>query len=297
MGVSELVDSWVIALKSERKSANTIASYLMGVGLYLRWCEENGLPDEVSRRPVQTWVTGLLDSGAEPSTARTRLGAVKQFSRWLTDEGEIDTDELIGLKPPKADIPVFEPLTEEEMQAMLAQCDRKTFMGKRDEAILRIMFECIVRPGDVVNLELDDVDPKTGSGIIRRSKGGKGRLLSFGAKTAAALDRYLRVRRTHPFAHSKQLWLGAQMREGFGYRALHKRLSDIAKAAGVEEGKFHPHLTRHTSATRWLEKGGSEGGLMAAAGWSSRAMLDRYTRATAQQRAAVEHRALDLGDL
>lgn len=295
MGVSELVDSWEIALKSERKSPNTIASYLTGVGQYLAWCEESGLPDEINRRAVQAWMLALLEGGMEPTSVRARQLGVRQFTKWLVDEDEIPSDPLIGLKPPKADVPVFQPLTEEQMQAMLAQCDRKTFMGKRDEAILRLMFETVMRPGDVVALALDDVDVKAGGGVIRRSKGGIGRPMSYGAKTAAALDRYLRARRLHKFAHSKQLWLGAQQREGFTYRALHKRLSDIAKAAGVED--FHPHLTRHTGATRWLEKGGSEGGLMAIAGWTSRSMLDRYTKATAQARAAAELKKLDLGDL
>jgi hypothetical protein len=47
---------------------------------------------------------------------------------------------------------------------------------------------------------------------------------------------------------------------------------------------FHPHVLRHTAASRWLAAGGSEGGMMAVAGWSQRDMIDRYTRATAKIR-------------
>ena len=60
---------------------------------------------------------------------------------------------------------------------------------------------------------------------------------------------------------------------------------------------FHLHLLRHTAATRWLRAGGSEQGLMTVAGWSSRAMLDRYTGASAAERAAAESRGLGLGDI
>ena len=60
---------------------------------------------------------------------------------------------------------------------------------------------------------------------------------------------------------------------------------------------FHPHVLRHTAASRWLSAGGTEGGLMAIAGWSSRDMLDRYARATASERAAAEARTLGLGEL
>jgi integrase/recombinase XerD len=54
---------------------------------------------------------------------------------------------------------------------------------------------------------------------------------------------------------------------------------------------------RHTAAARWLYAGGSEQGLMSMAGWTDRSMLDRYTRATASERAMDEARGLALGDL
>jgi integrase len=72
-------------------------------------------------------------------------------------------------------------------------------------------------------------------------------------------------------------------------------MRDRAKQAGVEG--FYLHRMRHTAATRWLAAGGSEGGLMAVAGWSNRQMLDRYVAATASERAADEARKLNLGDL
>ena len=60
---------------------------------------------------------------------------------------------------------------------------------------------------------------------------------------------------------------------------------------------FHLHLLRHTAATRWLRAGGSEGGLMAVAGWKSREMMDRYVGASASERAADEARGLNLGEM
>jgi integrase len=76
---------------------------------------------------------------------------------------------------------------------------------------------------------------------------------------------------------------------------IRKALKDRADRAGLSS--FHPHLLRHTAATRWLRAGGSEGGLMAVAGWSTRSMIDRYTGASASERAATEARGLGLGDL
>ncbi len=73
--------------------------------------------------------------------------------------------------------------------------------------------------------------------------------------------------------------------------------AEVPRRHCAELTGFHPHLLRHTAASRWLAAGGSEGGLMAVAGWSTRDMIDRYTRATAAEHAAAEARGLNLGEL
>jgi integrase len=139
-----------------------------------------------------------------------------------------------------------------------------------------------------------DVDVIAGTATIRKGKGGKGRVVPFGPQTGRAIDRYMRLRRTHRLADTPALWLGVRGKD-FGYHGLYEALKRRAQAAGIAD--FHPHLSRHTAAQRWLSAGGSEGSLMTVAGWSRREMLDRYTRATAAERAAEEARRLNLGDL
>ena len=75
------------------------------------------------------------------------------------------------------------------------------------------------------------------------------------------------------------------------------RVALAARATTAGIARFSPHVLRHTAAHRWLAAGGTEGGLMAVAGWSRREMLDRYAAATRQDRAAAEARSLNLGDL
>jgi integrase len=133
-----------------------------------------------------------------------------------------------------------------------------------------------------------------GTAIIRKGKGGKGRVVPFGPHTATALDRYMRLRARHRLADSPALWVGDRGK-GFTYDALHQSLGQRAQAAGIVG--FHPHKMRHTAAHRWLAAGGSEGGLMAVAGWTRPDMLMRYTKAQASSRAAAEARSLNLGEL
>ena len=110
-----------------------------------------------------------------------------------------------------------------------------------------------------------------------------------------ALDKYLRLRRSHPEAGKPFLWL-SEHHGKLTYVGLRWTLNQRAELVGIE--RFHLHLMRHTAASRWLTAGGSEQGLMMMmAGWSDRSMLDRYTRATASDRAMDEAPGLGLGDL
>lgn len=294
LDLAALLPSWELALRAERKSAQTIKSYGDGVRGFIRWCESNSHSPALDRNLVKGYVADLLDGGAEPATARARQLAVRRFSAWLAEESELDDDPLLGLKAPKLDAKVTASLTDDELRRLVKACGGKDFRDRRDEAIVRLMAETGMRAGEVTGLAIADVDLNRGIVTVRRGKGGKGRIAPFGDQTARAIDRYMRARRTHRLADTDALWLGDRGKN-LSYYGLHAALKHRAQEAGLTG--FHPHLLRHTAASRWLAAGGSEGGLMAVAGWSTRDMIDRYTRATAADRAAVEARTLALGEI
>ena len=288
-----LLPSWELHLRAERKSPQTIKSYGDGVRRYLNFCRQNhALPLE--RTSLAAFVAGLLDAGAEPATARSRQLAVRRYTVWLLEEREIDRDPFAGLRPPKLDVRVVQPLSDEQLSALIKACSGTEFRDRRDEAILRLMFETGARAGEIVAMRLEDVNLAEGRALVVRGKGGKGRSVPFGASTARALDRWIRERRKHRLAGGQALWLGERGKE-FSYDALHKTLAYRARLAGIDG--FRPHLLRHTAAHRWLAAGGSEGGLMAVAGWTRPDMLLRSTQAQASDRAAAEARTLNLGEL
>ena len=149
--------------------------------------------------------------------------------------------------------------------------------------------------GECASLVVADVDTLHGRAVIRSGKGGRDRAVPFGPQTATVVDRYIRMRRTHKLSSRPELWLPTRAAGSFGYTSIYRALRRRAELAGIDD--FHPHVLRHTAATRWLAAGGSEGSLMSIAGWRQRQMLDRYTAATAADRAADEARRLRLGDL
>jgi integrase len=99
------------------------------------------------------------------------------------------------------------------------------------------------------------------------------------------LDRYVRLRGSHPQAQSEWLWLCLRGRfQSAGIARMIERRAKQANIAGL-----HPHVFRHTFAHSFRSHGGSEGDLMVLGGWRSRTMVDRYGRAAAADRAGEAH--------
>ena len=276
--LEELLGSWMLHLRAERKSPQTLKVYGDGVRAYLRWCDEQGLPAVIDRAAVATFVGDLLDAGIAPATARSRHLSLKRFALWLVAEGELDSDPLVGLAPPKLDERLVPVLSDDQLAALIAACNGKELRHRRDEAIVRFMIETGCRAGEIVAMKADDVDLARGVAAVT-GKGGRSRLVPFGPATGRALDRYLRLRRAHRLADLPALWLTP--RGAMTYAGLHSELKIRAREAGID--RFHPHRLRHTAAHRWLAAGGTEGGLMAVAGWRTRTMLHRYAASAAMR--------------
>ena len=244
----------MLSLRAERKSPQTLKNYGDGVRFFLDWCAEQDR-EPLTRDALREWVAELVDTGMAPATVRARMLPVRRFAAWLVDEGEAALDPFLGLRSPKLDVKVVEPLTDDELRRLLRACQPpkgatplEALRHRRDEAIVRLMLETGARAGEVVALTLDDLDLVNGVATIRRGKGGKGRVVPIGPHAATAVDRYLRLRRHHRLgASSPDLWLGDRGKR-FSYDALHKSLGERAAAAGISG--FHPHRMRHTAAHR-----------------------------------------------
>jgi site-specific recombinase XerD len=295
LDLADLLGSWTLALRAARKSPETLDSYRTGVLQFIAYCERTNTPQQLTLPNLNAFTVDILERGAEAATARSRHMSVRYFSAWLASpEAQVlDRDGLIGAKPPKLDEKLVVPLTVEEIAALLATCKGTRFVDRRDDAMIRFMLETTARAAETINMRCSEAAPRDGTAIIRRGKGGKGRVVAFSPQCGVALDRYMRIRKKHRLADGDQLWLGSE-NHTFSYDGLWRTLNRRAEQAALVG--FHPHRMRHTAATRWLEAGGTQDGLMAMAGWSSPAMLHRYVKATASARAVQESRRLNLGE-
>lgn len=293
--LDDLVDSWRRHLRAADKAPRTVTLYTQSVRFFAAWLDDQDRPatlDQLTRDAITSWLASLADGGQSTNTLATRFRGLRRFCRWLVGEDYLPASPMDGMEQPRGAPQPVPVLTDDEVVALLKSCAGKDFNDRRDQAILRVLFDCGIRISECARLQLDDVD--FGVDVLRvTGKGRKVRAVPFGAKTSVALDRYLRERRKHKQArYYDALWL--TQRGAMSVDGLDERLRVRAQQAGVDG--LHAHRFRHTAAHTWLVAGGGEQDLKRLMGWTSDAMLAVYGSSAADHRAREAARRLSLGD-
>jgi len=291
--IAELTRGFELSLRARNRSPITVTSYVRTVGLFRDFLVRMGMPtevDRINREHVESFIADQLERW-KPKTAAVRYGDLLQFFKWAVGDGEIPISPMVNMDPPvvpEAPVPV---VRDDDMTKLFKACEGKSFEERRDLAILRVFFDCGLRLAELTHLQLADID-WVAQEVTVLGKGRRPRSVTFGARTAQALDRYLRTRRGHPLASSSALWLGPKgpLTDSGVAQMLRRR----CKRAGIAQ--LHPHQLRHTAVHHNLAEGVTDGQAMRIFGWKSRQMLNRYGAAAADERARDARRRLSPGD-
>ena len=285
-----LLDSFTLALDAEGKSPKTVENYSRAVFAFARWLREHDLADDVTTvraDNVRGWLVSLKGN-VSPSTEYRNYSGCRQFFAWCVREGELDVSPMVNVRPPKVPEPRTVMLTADQMRALLADCSGKDFVSRRDTAIVMVLADTGMRRAELSALAVDDVDLRARLAYVV-GKGRRPRTVPFGARTAQALDRYLRLRRQHAMADRPSLWLAEKGRGVLTHDGIRQMLARRGESIGV---RVHAHMFRHGFADAWLRSGGSPNDLQELAGWRSPQMVNRYAAANRAERARAAYRRL-----
>ena len=206
-------------MAAEGKAPRTMRTYTEAV----RWFAAYVLPEtdkrrweEVDKADLRRWTVRIL---SEYSTAYggNQFRAIRRFLRWLAIEDD-RPDPVRGLRAPTVKVSLVPVSTSVELSALRRTCQGRSFVDRRDAAILAVFEATGIRLSELAGIRYDPADPEQsdldlyGREIRVFGKGSKPRLVTISFEAARALDRYLRVRARHPLAGRPELWLGVNGR-------------------------------------------------------------------------------------
>lgn len=237
-------------------------------------------PAELTLRCLRSYLANLQSRGRSRSTLARRATAVRVFTAWLARTGRADGDPGALLANPKAHKTLPSVLREDEARALLDRtaeaCVDDGAVGVRDLAVLELLYATGIRVGELVALDIDDVDDERR--VVRvLGKGRKERSVPYGAPAARALDLWLRTgrRELSRDGSGPALLLGARggrMDQRTVRAVVHKRLGAVDGAPDLG-----PHGLRHTAATHLLEGGADLRSVQELLGHASLATTQVYT--------------------
>jgi integrase/recombinase XerC len=273
-------------LVSERDlAAHTVRAYLGDVAGLLEHAARLGHVDvaALDLRTMRSWLAKQQTVGRSRTTLARRATAARVFTAWLLRTGRAEADAGSSLGSPKAHPGLPPVLRADEAAdliraaARLAEDDGPT--GIRDGAMLEVLYATGIRVGELVGLDLDDVDRDRN--VVRvLGKGRKERTVPFGHPAARAVERWLALGRPRLRVEGAgaALFLGARGRR-IDQRAVrtmvHRRIADVAGAPDIG-----PHGLRHTAATHLLEGGADLRSVQELLGHASLATTQLYTHVT-----------------
>jgi site-specific recombinase XerD len=246
----------------------------------------------ITRADVQAHAVALAGE-LTPGSRCVHLSALRSFFAWLETRDAVLVNPCVGVPLPKQpDRLPRRVLTTAEVARVLAQPNAETHQGKRDRALLEVLYSSGLRLAEAAALGVHDLDLTSGLVRVNRGKGGRGRVASLGASAVEALRLYLDVR--HGWmaeaggAFTPALWLSPNKPHGpLQKEAVALTVRRCAQRAGI--GSVGAHAWRHTCATHLMRDGAGLVYVQRLLGHRSLKTTQIYTRVSANDvRAMVQ---------
>lgn len=293
--MEEHINSFIDYLRIERNcSKNTIDSYLMDISDFKDFLSDTSgkLPtlDDIDYLTIRSYLADLQGRQLARSTILRKLSSLRSFFKYLYRRGYVKADPTSNLSSPKLQRKLPDFLEIFEVELLLSAPNTNTTIGIRDLAIMELLYSTGMRVGELLSLDLNDLDI-TNAIVKVRGKGRKERIIPVGRTAIKAIKHYLEIR--HELAsdkHSPALFLSERGNRMPGSASVRRRIEKYAKEAGIKK-KITPHTLRHTFATHMLNAGADLRSVQEMLGHVNLSTTQIYTHLTAERLKKVYEKA------
>jgi len=250
--------------------------------------QANGVAVTVGRvtsRHLRAWLVWLHDQGYAKTTIARRLAAVRSWFRFLCRRGAVESNPAEGLRGPRQDKKLPHYLQEDALGRLLTTPTPDTILGRRDRAILEVLYTAGLRVSELTGLNLNDLDRAEGVATVR-GKGKKERLVFFGAQALDALEAWLRAREEllahlgkQPAGRHKDAVFLNKNGTRLTPRSVGRLLAKYLARAALDTAAS-PHSLRHSFATHLLDHGADIRSVQELLGHRSLTTTQIYTHVT-----------------
>jgi integrase/recombinase XerD len=266
-----------LAVSAARLAPRTVEAYRRDLSSLAGWLRHS--PATATREELERYLAELRAEGLAASTIARRLAATRAFFRHRVLIGAASENPAADVPLPRRARRLPRTLSPGEAERLIEAASGTTPRDLRDRALVELLYGAGLRVSEAVGLERGGVDLE--ERLVRSiGKGGKERIVPLGRDAADALRRYLS--RGRPFLdrrHVPELFLNAQggaLTRAGAFLILRK----LAEKAGLEPGRVHPHLLRHSFATHLLEGGADLRSVQEMLGHADLATTELYTHVT-----------------
>lgn len=257
--IRDAVEEYLHFLRVERQLAvNTLTSYKNDIENYLTSIfEKQQLENfnDIERFHILNHLKDLQEAGLSARTNSRHISSIRSFHQFLLREKRCDNDPTVHLELPKLEKKLPKILSVEEVDRLIQVPNTQKPAGKRDKAMLELLYATGMRISECISLNKEDIHLTMG--FIRIfGKGGKERIVPLGSTAIEVCTIYLNNARgelENPTSRSEALFLNQR-----GKRLTRQGVWKLLKAYALKSGINHditPHILRHSFATHLIENG------------------------------------------
>ena len=281
--MKEQIEEFVEYLKGVKKtSTNTIISYRRDLERMAGYMEGRGITSvsDITGDRLMDYAASLREENFAASSIIRHNTSMKAFFRYMVENGNIMDDPAVVLKSPKAESTKPRILTEGEVQALLSQNFPDSAKGIRDKAILELLYATGLKAGELVGLEVSEVDLSIGCLRLKKGKDkSSDRLIPFGKMAKDALMKYLLDARKELLADGEperetKVFLNCDGKP-MSRQGLWKLIKSYVKKAGVNSD-ITPYALRHSFAAHLVENGADISAIQDMMGFHESNKLSKY---------------------